>query len=365
MREETSEAQKPLRSGYTTGACATATAYAAARLLLGCPFPQGQQTIEITLPRGQSVCFALAEMHREGMSCTVGTIKDAGDDPDVTHGALIRSTVRLVDEPGIQFKAGEGVGTITLPGLSLAVGEPAINPVPRRMISEHLHQAAEEVDYDGGFIVEVAVEGGEKLAQKTMNPRLGIVGGLSILGTTGIVRPFSCAAYIASIHQGVDVARENGQTHLAACTGSSSERVAVEVLGLPEIAIIEMGDFAGAFLKYFRRHPVDRLSFVAGFGKLCKLADGHLDLHSRHSSIDFGHLAQWAESKGASESLIQQITTANTSLEAWLYADKAGVDLARLVCEKALAVIASVVGLKIPIEVIAIDRGARVIGRAE
>ena len=217
MREETREQPAPLRSGLTTGSCATATSLAAARLLLG---GESSDAVSITLPKGKVVQMRLEFCRLTSEGAEAGTLKDAGDDPDVTHGALLYSQVRLLAEPGIHFVAGAGVGTVTRPGLVLAVGEPAINPVPRRMIREHLQRLADECSYLGGFEVTVNVQGGEQLALKTMNPRLGILGGLSILGTSGIVRPFSCAAYIASIHQGIDVAHTNGYTHIAACTGT-------------------------------------------------------------------------------------------------------------------------------------------------
>ncbi|MNH06283.1 cobalt-precorrin-6A synthase [compost metagenome] len=293
-----------------------------------------------------------------------GTLKDAGDDPDVTHGALLYSQVRLLAEPGIRFVAGTGVGTVTRPGLVLAVGEPAINPVPRRMISEHLQRLADECSYPGGFEVTVNVQGGEQLALKTMNPRLGILGGLSILGTSGIVRPFSCAAYIASIHQGIDVAHTNGYTHIAACTGNASEDTMRRVYGLPEIALIEMGDFVGAVLKHLRKVPVPRLTLCGGFGKISKLAAGHMDLHSRHSSIDLPQLAGWAADIGADETLQASIITANTSQQALALAHAAGIPLGDAVCGHALAFARSVVPAQVQVEVFAIDRQGGIVGRA-
>lgn len=364
MREETPEQNRPLKSGYTTGACATATSYASACKLLGLDDEVHGNSIEITLPRGQQVKFVLENIQCEHPVASASTIKDAGDDPDVTHEALIGSSVELVAIPGVQFKAGNGVGTITLTGLSLDIGEAAINPVPRRMIREHLQKASLAANYSGGYIVTISVENGEALAKKTMNSRLGIVGGLSILGTTGIVRPFSCSAYIASIHQGIDVARQNGQTHLVACTGSSSEQVAVNELALPEMAIIEMGDFADAFLKYYRRNSTAKLSLYAGFGKLCKLADGHLSLHSGKSSINFQRLAEWAGSLGANTALCQQIETANTSLAALALAANSNIALGPLICEKALAVIKEIIPAEVAVEVVAIDRQLNVIARA-
>ncbi|MFI7834875.1 MULTISPECIES: cobalt-precorrin-5B (C(1))-methyltransferase [Pseudomonas] len=361
MREETREQPAPLRSGLTTGSCATATSLAAARLLLG---GESSDAVSITLPKGKVVQMRLEFCRLTSQGAEAGTLKDAGDDPDVTHGALLYSQVRLLAEPGIRFVAGTGVGTVTRPGLVLAVGEPAINPVPRRMISDHLQRLADECSYPGGFEVTVNVQGGEQLALKTMNPRLGILGGLSILGTSGIVRPFSCAAYIASIHQGIDVAHTNGYTHIAACTGNASEDTMRRVYGLPEIALIEMGDFVGAVLKHLRKVPVPRLTLCGGFGKISKLAAGHMDLHSRHSSIDLPQLAGWAADIGADAALQASIITANTSQQALALAHAAGIPLGDAVCAHALAFARSVVPAQVQVEVFAIDRQGGIVGRA-
>lgn len=366
MRDETPEDARPLRSGYTTGSCATATSLAAARLLLGGIV---SDAADITLPKGQHVSLPLAFCRfvngTDGSAgAEAGTIKDAGDDPDVTHGALVFARVQLGAEAGVRFHAGPGVGTVTRAGLTLAIGEPAINPVPRRMMHDHLVALAAQYGYTGGFDVTVGVENGEALALKTMNPRLGILGGLSILGTTGIVRPFSCSAYIASIHQGIDVARANGYRHVVACTGNASEDAMRAHYGLPDIALIEMGDFVGAVLKHVRRAPVDKLSLCGGFGKLSKLAAGHLDLHSRHSSIDLPLLARWAGEAGGSAELQARIRAANTSQEALALALKEQVALGDIVCRHAREVAQGIVPPAVAVEVFAIDREGRFVGVA-
>ncbi|WP_285960130.1 cobalt-precorrin-5B (C(1))-methyltransferase [Pseudomonas tohonis] len=361
MRDETPEQPAPLRSGYTTGSCATATSLAAARLLLG---GVASDAVEIVLPKGQQVLMRLEFCRSIDGGAEAGTLKDAGDDPDVTHGALIYAQVRLADEPGVRFHAGPGVGTVTRPGLTLAVGEPAINPVPRQMMTEHLTQLALEHGHPGGFEVTVCVQGGAELALKTMNPRLGILGGLSILGTTGIVRPFSCAAYIASIHQGIDVARANGFTHLAACTGNASEDAMRRRYGFDDTALIEMGDFAGAVLKHLCKAPVERLSLCGGFGKISKLAAGHMDLHSRSSSIDLSLLAEWAAGLGADADLQDAMRGANTSQQALALAHAAGVPLGDAVCARALAFARRTVPASVVLEVFAIDRQGNLVGQA-
>ena len=361
MRDETGEQPAPLRSGLTTGSCATATSLAAARLLLS---GISHDAVEITLPKGKIVQMRLEFCRLTDTGAEAGTLKDAGDDPDVTHGALLYSQVRLTAESGIHFVAGQGVGTVTRPGLVLAVGEPAINPVPRKMITEHLQHLAAEYHYNGGFEVTVNVQDGAALALKTMNPRLGILGGLSILGTSGIVRPFSCAAYIASIHQGIDVAKTNGYLHIAACTGNASEDTMRRVYNLPEIALIEMGDFVGAVLKHLRKVPVDKLSICGGFGKISKLAAGHMDLHSRHSSIDLPQLAEWARAIGADDPLQESIRQANTSQQALAMASAAGIALGDAVCQHALNFARSVVPATVQVEVFAIDRQGGIVGHA-
>src|SRR3989338_2454050 len=362
MRDETPEQPAPLRSGYTTGSCATATSLAAARLLLGGESCDG---VEIVLPKGKRVTMRLEFCRLRQDGAEAGTLKDAGDDPDVTHGALVFARVRLSSEPGVRFYAGPGVGTVTRPGLTLAVGGPAINPVPRQMMTQHLGPLAAEFGYAGGFELAIGVEGGEALALKTMNPRLGILGGLSILGTSGIVRPFSSPAYIASLHQGIDVARANGFRHLAACTGNASEDTMRAYYQLPEIALIEMGDFVGAVLKHLRKAPVDKLSICGGFGKISKLAAGHMDLHSRHSSIDLGQLAGWAAELGAAPELQQAMVAANTSQQALALASAQGIALGDRVCAQALAFARGIVPAQVALEVFAIDRQGGLVGHAK
>ncbi len=358
MRAETDEAPRPLRTGLTTGSCATACAVAAAHRLLA---DINLDSVSITLPKGQTVELPICDSSMQDGRATAATLKDAGDDPDVTHGARLWVSLRL-QETGITLKAGAGVGTVTRTGLVLAVGAPAINPVPRQMISEHLEQLAQTYHYSGGFEVTIGIDNGAALALKTMNPRLGILGGLSILGTTGIVRPFSCAAYIASIHQGIDVALSNGHRHIAASTGNTSEQFIAQHYGLPEMALIEMGDFAGAVLKYLKKQPVERLSLCAGFGKLTKLAQGHLDLHSRASAVDFDWLAHLAAEQGAAPDLQAAISTANTSLEAHKLALAQGIDLAAPVCSAALAKVQTVIPATIQAEVWAVDRRGQCLG---
>lgn len=361
MREETPERSGPLRTGWTTGACATAAACAAAELLFNGHAPQGAH---LELPRGRQADLAIADSRELDGAAEAAVIKDAGDDPDATHGARVWVRLQRRAAPGVDFHAGEGVGTVTRSGLALAVGEPAINPVPRRMLTEHLEAIAARFGYPGGFEVTVGVDDGAAIAQNTMNPRLGILGGISILGTTGIVRPFSCAAYIASIQQGIDVARTNGIEHVAACTGSTSERTALGHYDLPDMALIEMGDFVGAVLKYLGRNPVPDVTLVGGIGKFSKLAAGRLDTHSRKGGVDLEFLAAEAAAAGASAELQAAVRQANTALEAATLCQDAGVALADRICAQAWAVARPYLSADTALEVWAIDKPGNVVGRA-
>ncbi len=343
-----------LRHGWTTGACAAAAAGAAAQALATGVFPD---PVEITLPNGARVGFALAEAEAGPGWARAAIVKDAGDDPDVTHGALVRVTLRP-GQPGsgVTFKAGEGVGMVTRPGLPIPPGEPAINPVPRRMIAEAVGVAPGE-DWE----VEVSIPGGAALALRTLNPRLGVVGGLSILGTRGTVIPFSCSAWIHSIHRGVDVARAAGLSHVAGATGNTSERAIAALDGLPEVALLEMGDFAGGMLKYLRNHPVPRVTVAGGFAKLSKLAQGRMDLHSRAGAVDLDALAGWA----GGGALGARIAAANSALEALEIAREHGVDLAAEVAGRAAAAAAKVVAkAAIGVDVAVFDRHGALLARS-
>ncbi len=324
---------KKLRYGWTTGCCATAATSAAFEALIVGEFPD---PVEVRLPGGTSPSFALAMNERGPDYARAGVVKDAGDDPDVTHGVTVIATVRRgPPRGGVVFQAGAGVGVVTKPGLPLAPGEPAINPAPRRMMSEALATIAARYGVNADATVEISIPGGEKIAERTLNARLGIVGGLSILGTTGIVVPFSCSAWIHSIHRGVDVARASGLNHLAGATGSTSEDAVKRLWGLSEEALIDMGDFVGGFLKYLRKHPVERVTIAGGFAKITKLGQGFIDLHSRRGSVDLDRLASLARDAGLGQAVSQHIRLANTAMEANAIAADVGFDLAALVAEAA------------------------------
>lgn len=352
----------PLRKGWTTGTCATAAAAAAWQALLTGAFPD---PVTVALPRGGSVKLPLARAELGVGEATAGIIKDAGDDPDVTHGALVTATVAAGPPgAGVVFRAGEGVGTVTLPGLPLPPGEPAINPGPRAMITRALTEVASAQRVAADVVVTIGVVGGRALAEKTLNGRLGIKGGLSILGTTGIVVPFSCAAWIHSIHRGIDVARAAGLAHLAAATGSTSEAAVRALYRLPDQALIDMGDFAGGTLKYLRNHPVPKLTLAGGFAKLAKLAQGHLFLHSSKSRVDVPRLAAALGAVGAPASAVEEAAAGASAAHVLAIARAQGLPLADRIAAEARSVALTTLGGETAVEVIVFDRAGAMIGRA-
>jgi len=355
--------QGELKRGWTTGACATAAATAAYGALLTGTF---SDPVTITLPGGQEPSFALSRHELDGERAVAGAIKDAGDDPDVTHGAeVVVQVERAKPDSGVVFRAGEGVGTVTLPGLPLAVGEPAINPAPRAMMESAVAGLAAKHNANSDVEITVSIPGGESLAEKTMNGRLGIQGGLSILGTTGVVIPYSCSSWIHSIHQGVDVARATGISHIAAATGSTSERAIAEMHGLGEQALIDMGDFAGGLLKHLRSHPVERLTLAGGFGKLTKLAQGNLDLHSSRSSVDMDALASALADLKAPPDIIKRVKSANTAMEVLELATDEGLAVADRIAAEARSVALATLSGGTRVEVCVFDRNGKLVGHAD
>ena len=360
-RAPSSHEKSTLRRGWTTGACATAATRAAYTALLTGTFPD---PVTIALPKGQQPSFALARQGIEGELATASIIKDAGDDPDVTHGALITSTVRSRDtDGGVLFFAGPGVGTVTKPGLPIPAGEPAINPVPRSMMSETIAEIAALHGHHGNVDVQISVADGERLAEQTWNPRLGIIGGISILGTTGVVVPYSCAAWIHSIHRGVDVARATGLRHVAGCTGSTSEQVVQRLYDLDDSAMLDMGDFAGGMLKYLRDNPVDRLTIGGGFGKLSKLALGYMDLHSGRSQVDIEWLVLQLSSLGADRQVMERATRSASANELLLRADRWARPLAARIADNAREVAMDILrNPEIEVDVVVVNRSGSIIG---
>ncbi|MEM7619244.1 MAG: cobalt-precorrin-5B (C(1))-methyltransferase [Pseudomonadota bacterium] len=346
-----------LRKGWTTGCCAALAAKAATHALIHGTFPD---QISLRLPGGEHPCFPPIKTKSGTGWAECGIIKDAGDDPDVTHGATIISHVKHgKPQQGIQFQGGKGVGKITKPGLPLAIGEPAINPVPRLMIEEAVCEITNQSGHTPDLTITISVLNGELLAKRTWNPRLGIVGGISILGTTGIVRPFSCAAWIASIHRGIDVANAEKLEHIIAATGSRSELAARNRHNLPETSCIDMGDFVGGTLKYLRRHPIPKLTLAGGIAKFTKLALGANDLHSKRSQVDFTSLQDWLGQHGIKANIVK----ANTVLEVY---ETIGPAYAKCIATEAKKAACKMLGTKVVnIELLVVDRSGNILAIEE
>jgi cobalt-precorrin-5B (C1)-methyltransferase len=359
---------RKLRKGWTTGTCATAAAKAACLLLRDGEAPQ---SVDVPMVRGDQrarLAVRRCALEADGRALAV-VVKDAGDDPDVTHGAHLTARVRVTAPPaagaapGVVLLGGEGVGTVTKPGLGLEVGGPAINKGPRSQITAGV---AEVFDVGAAAVeVEVSVPGGDALAQQTSNPRLGILGGISILGTSGVVRPFSTAAWRASVGQAIDVMDAQGARTLVLATGGRSERAARRMEpALPDVCFVEVGDFVGYAIKRAISHAFERCLFVGMLGKLSKLAAGVMMTHSAGSKIDPAFLAQLTADAGGDEALVAAVTTANTARHAselWAAAGLTGVE--DLVCRRAADELRAYGRGRLPVDVVMVDfDGARTVG---
>ena len=328
-----------LRTGWTTGTCASAAAKAATTAL---DTGQIQHAVEVALPDGQRVSFPVDEctLSKNQAQAQAVVVKDAGDDPDVTHGARLTATVRWRQEPGIELDGGVGVGVVTKPGLGLELGGPAINPVPRAMITQAVGEA---VDLSkNGVTVIISVPGGERMARKTTNARLGIIGGISILGTTGIVRPFSTASWRASVEQAISVLAAQGEDTVVLCTGGRTEKGAMKLLPhLPEVCFVEVGDFTGAALRRAAEHHLGQVVFVGMAGKLTKLAAGVLMTHYTRSKVDLALLEDITRAVGGPDDLAAQTGKANTARHAAELWDQAGLlpEAGRELCARAARVL--------------------------
>jgi cobalt-precorrin-5B (C1)-methyltransferase len=311
--------RKTLRVGFSTGSAATAAAQGALRELLGLPCPE---MVQVILPQGGSLSIPLLSHGRSGSRGEAVVVKDAGDDPDATHGAKIGARVwlsGLKSPESVIFRGGEGVGRVTKPGLAVAVGEPAINPVPRRMVQKNLASVWQEAGQDrpGQLVVEIFVPGGEEIARHTLNPRLGIVGGISILGTTGLVRPFSHQAYRATIAAALKVARAAGLKSVVLTTGGKSEEHLRDQLpGLPEEAFVQMGDYVRFALKAAANLGFTDLTVGAFFGKAVKMAQGFGHTHASQGLASLRELGQWTREITGDPLLAQAVAKANTAREA-------------------------------------------------
>jgi cobalt-precorrin-5B (C1)-methyltransferase len=352
-----------LREGYTTGACATAATKAALTALIT-GIPQTETTIY--LPVGRWVTFAVQRCEMVGNRATAVVIKDGGDDPDATHGAEIVSTVSWIEDHRIELDGGEGVGRVTKPGLPVSVGEAAINPVPRKMIIETARDVLQQYGRLGGIRIVISVPKGEEIAKKTLNARLGIIGGISILGTRGIVVPFSTSAYRASIVRAIEVAKATGCRHVVITTGGRSEKYAMKQYShLPEEAFIEMGDFVGFTLKQCKRLGIKTVSMVGMMGKFSKIAQGVMMVHSKSAPVDFHFLASIAQASGASPELVRSIQEANTASQVGDLMYEAGhMSFFRKLCEHCCASALREVGGGLMVETSLYTMSGQFLGKA-
>ncbi|MBI4506814.1 MAG: cobalt-precorrin-5B (C(1))-methyltransferase [Chloroflexi bacterium] len=354
--------RRGLRTGFTTGTCAAAATKAAVLALLSGQVPC---TVTVSLPIGREATFSPHRVEQQGESLLCSIIKDAGDDPDVTHGAEICARVWWRESPGLELRGGPGVGTVTRPGLGLEVGGPAINPVPRRMITQVVEEVCGGALGGRGLVVEISVPRGEEIARKTLNARLGILRGISILGTKGIVLPYSTASWRASVEQAIDVAAANGQEHIVLTTGGRSERFAQALLPLPDMAFVEMGIFTGHALKRCAQRAIRRVTLGGMIGKFSKLAQGHFQTHVAGNQVDAVFLAGLAAAEGAPDALVAEMRQANTARHFQELAQAHGLRgvfpcLCRLVVERCSGYVHGRLG----VEAIMFDFDGAVLGRA-
>ena len=333
-----------LRSGWTTGTCSAAAATAAATALLT---QRCQTQVDVVLPDDRLVSFAVDRCDVTVESAEAVVVKDAGDDPDVTHGAHLTATVRWAAGPGLELDGGVGVGVVTKPGLGLEVGGPAINPVPRQMIRENVGRV---VDLDTrGVRVTISVPDGERRARKTTNARLGILGGISILGTTGVVRPFSTESWRASVVQAVSVMAAQGEPTLVLATGGRTEKAAIRMLpGVPEVCFVEVGDFTGAALRKAVDEGLREVVFVGMAGKLTKLASGVLMTHYTKSKVDTAVLVEVTGALSEDAALLAGVAGANTARHAYEQWEAAGLlrPAGDLLCHRVADVLQRFSGLR-------------------
>ncbi len=356
--------KRGMRTGYTTGACATAATRAALLALLEKQLPT---SVTILLPIGEQVTFSVhhCEEHSDG-SVTASVIKDAGDDPDVTHGAEICSTVSWSALPGIVLDGGVGVGRVTKPGLGLEVGSAAINAVPRAMIEHVVQELLAERGERRGVSVVISVPDGLERSYKTLNARLGVIGGLSILGTTGIVRPYSTASYKASISKAIDVALACGnQDHILLTTGSRSEKFARQHISLPDEAYIQMGEFTGYALRDCATKGVRSVTLAGMIGKLSKIGDGRMQTHVAGAEVDVQGLAEVAHGIGAAPDLVEQVRHANTARHFQeLMLAHGLLQVFDVICERARSVSQAYVQNKLTVDTLMFDFDGSILGYA-
>ncbi len=352
-----------MRTGYTTGTSATAGAKAGVLAILN---QEKQNVVDVTLPKKSKMQIKISSCTFDKSSATCSVIKDGGDDPDVTHGAEIHTAVSLTNNIGkIEIDGGEGVGRVTKPGLGLEVGSAAINPTPKKMITENISEIAQDLLKKNGVKVIISVPKGRDLAPKTDNPRLGILGGISILGTSGIVVPYSTASFAASIRQSIDVTIAMGNDTVVLTTGGRSEEFARKIIDLPDHCFVQMGDFSGYTVQQCAKKGIKK-AYVAGFiGKLTKMGMGVKQTHVKGSKVDMEFLAEIAQICNAPEDVISEIRKANTARHVFeiVSSRNLGRDFFNLVCSKVYTQLRNHSEEKFDIDVIMFDFDGNTIGR--
>ncbi len=351
--------KKKLRSGYTTGACAAAAAKASVAMLLT---GKHQETVEIPFPVSPRVSFSIIQQSitENGQKVTSAVIKDAGDDPDVTNGALIEAiatfaeALRPEDKP-VRIYGGKGVGKVTKKGLAIPVGEPAINPVPRQMIRDAVAEVFQETDQQQKHILEITISipRGEELATKTLNHRLGIIGGLSVLGTTGIVRPVSADAWTATISATMDVAKEAGLTEILLSTGRTSERTVQEHLHLAEESQVMMGDYLHYSLVDAAKHGFNKIHLAAMWAKVMKAGMQIPQTHVRNGALEVDAALEFLAGLGCDKKLIAKLVGSNTAREIYMrLLENNRKDMIMRVCEAAQEYAEDISGLAVTVHLV-------------
>ena len=360
--EEQLKSREKLRTGFTTGTAAAASAKAAILSIIN---QKKIDSVKVTLPKNNEIQIKINSCEFSSSIGKCSVIKDGGDDPDVTHGAEILVELSLTSELNkIEIDGGKGVGIVTKPGLGLEINEAAINPTPKKMITENIREVADDILKNNGIKIIISVPNGKELAKKTDNPRLGIVGGISILGTTGIVIPYSTASFAASVRQNLDVSLAMGNDTVVLTTGGRSEDFSKKIVDLPEHSFVQMGDFAGYTIQQCAKKRIKK-AYIAGFiGKLAKMAAGVKQTHVKGSKVDTNFLSELAKSCKANENVINQIKMANTARHVQDIINENHVDgFFDLVCSKVYKQMRKHSEEKVPIEVILFDFDGSVLGK--
>ncbi len=351
-----------LRTGYTTGSSATAASKSA---LLSIINQQKTENVSIRLPKGDFIDIPIHSCEFESNKAKCSVIKDGGDDPDVTHGAEIIVELSFTEKINeIDIDGGEGVGIVTKPGLGLEINKPAINPVPKKMIIANLREAGEKILVKKGIRVVISVPKGKELGPKTDNPRLGIKNGISILGTSGIVIPFSTASYAASIRQNLDVTIAMGNDTVILTTGGRSEDFAKKIVDLPEHCFVQMGDFSGYTIQQCGKKNINKAYVVGFIGKLAKMAAGVKQTHVKGSKVDMNFLAELARKTNATETTIESIKKANTARHVSEIIQENNIEgFFELICSETYKHMRKHSEEKVPIDVILFNFDGKILAR--